>query len=179
VGSPSLLEEVQMKIELASIAAAAMLSVTTMAAQTQTPASAPAQPNAAGEKVTVTGCVERADQVTPAGSTAGTSVDSLDFVLMKAPDATSASAAGSATAKSEASATGTSGSAGMPLYRLQAETGKLNPHVGHKVEITGMRDAAGQSASQTPGAANATATGANAPHLRVESVKMLAESCRR
>ena len=168
-----------MKIQLATIAAAAMLSVTTMAAQTPAPATPPAQSNAAGEKVTVTGCVERADQVTPSGTTAGTSVDSLDFVLMKAPENASANSAGSATANTEPGPTGTSGSAGMPLYRLQAETGKLNPHVGHKVEIIGMREAAGQSAPQTPGAANANASGANAPHLRVESVKMLAESCRR
>ena len=41
--------------------------------------------SAGGQKVTVTGCVERADQVI-GGNTLGTTLDSLSFVLMTAVD---------------------------------------------------------------------------------------------
>jgi hypothetical protein len=167
------------RIQLAGVAAAAVLSVTTIAAQTQTgtAGSSPAQANAAAEKVTVTGCLERADQMNSAGSNVGTSVDSLDFVLMKVAEGPAASSAGSAAAKSDPNPTGTSGASVAPLYRLQAEVGKLNPHVGHKVEVIGTREAAGTSAASGASAANPSS--ANAPQLRVESVKMIAESCGR
>jgi hypothetical protein len=126
----------------------------------------------AGERVTITGCVERADQLTqPGGNTVGTTVDSQHFVLMKAD------AAGTS-ASEPAGAVGTSGSVG-PLYRLEGEESQLNGHVGHKVEITGTREGS-QMANAAAQAANATnPTADNAPQIKVESVKMLAESCPR
>jgi hypothetical protein len=117
--------------------------------------------------ITLTGCVERADQV--AGNvTTATTVDSLSFVLIKATKGTAA----------EARPTGTGGtqsnSESGSMYRLVAETSKLNPHVGHKVEVTGTLDAA----SAPTGSTDSTSA-ANAPSLRVESVKMVSETCGR
>jgi hypothetical protein len=122
------------------------------------------------QKLTVTGCVERADQVTPTGSTLGTTVDSMDFVLMKAkegPNGTApAATSGSTAAESAAPPAG-------PLYRLNGAVGTLNPHVGHKVEITG------EVADRGPTSAAAAQSGANAPMLKVDSIKMIAPTCAR
>src|SRR5206468_12728423 len=75
---------------------------------------------------TVTGCVERADQLQSAGAET-TTVDSQHFVLIRAQ-----SSSGKATAAATPKAT--TGSLG-PMYRLAGDAQKLNPHVGHKVEI--------------------------------------------
>jgi hypothetical protein len=129
--------------------------------------------NAAGRPskgdITVTGCVERADQLGATG-TAGTTVDSLSFVL------THASRDGKAAASRPApSATKeTVGETGS-TYRLNAAVATLNPHVGHKVQVTGALEAptTGTSGSLDPASAG------NAPRLQVKSVKMLAETCAR
>jgi hypothetical protein len=111
---------------------------------------------------TVTGCIERADQLTPAGTEA-TTVDSQHFVLIRAqPGSGKATAAGTPTA--------TAGSLG-PMYRLVADAQKLNPHVGHKVEIVGTVERTNTSASSTD------ASPSSAPTLTVRSLKMLAETC--
>jgi len=111
------------------------------------------------EKITITGCVERADQMA-AASSLGTTTDSLHFVLINIP----------------APAVGTSGAKpGAPSmdkgYRLDADVEKLNPHVGHKVEITGLVD--------EPAPTNAAATSVNGPMVKVQSIKMLSETCGR
>jgi len=154
-------------------------SALAVAAHAQAPATAqPEQksPPRASEaaKITLTGCVERADQVASAGATSAATVDSLSFVLIHASK-------DGAAAKSEA--VGTSGTAGAAAgeakeakgetYRLDAEVAKLNPHVGHKVEVTGVVDAAGAAP------ASDAASRDNAPRVKVESVKMLAETCAR
>ena len=116
--------------------------------------------------ITVTGCVERADQVS--GSvTAGTTVDSLSFVLIKATKSTGADSR-------------TVGTGGLPkgtetgsMYRLDADVSTLNPHVGHKVEVTGTLVSAPKAASAEPSSA------ANAPKMKVDRVKMLSETCGR
>jgi hypothetical protein len=159
---------------------AAVLSTGTLIAQSQSSAQPPAQKPSNADRVTVTGCIERADQLSASGgSTIGTTVDSLDFVLIKA-DAQS----GSSSASRQATPTGTSGTSGAasasvgPMYRLEAEVEDLNPHVGHRVEIVGTREATAAAA----GAAQADAANphpSTAPRLHVESVKMLSESCPR
>jgi hypothetical protein len=118
-------------------------------------------------KTTLTGCVERADQMNATG-TATTTVDSLSFVLIHATKGTAAEAP--------------KGTSGTPpsvvqgrMYRLGADASKLNPHVGHKVEVTGTLDAraADNAASGDP------ASVSSAPKLTVDTVKMLAETCAR
>jgi hypothetical protein len=59
-------------------------------------------------------------------------------------------------------------------YKLDATDAKLAPHVGHKVEITGTLDSSSPSSSQPP---TATASGSNAPKLKVDDVKMVAATC--
>jgi hypothetical protein len=71
------------------------------------------------------------------------------------------------------SASATAGTAGATTpassYRLDGEDSKLTPHLGHKVEITGT---VAKEASAT-----GTAMSASAPKLKVESVKMISDSC--
>jgi len=115
-------------------------------------------------EITVTGCVERADQVS-AAVTAGTTVDSLSFVLIKATKGTAA----------DARAAGTSGTSAEKdsMYRLDAEVSKLNPHVGHKVEVTGTLVGAVDSTMKS---ADPSAGG---PRLKVDRLKMVSETCGR
>jgi hypothetical protein len=134
------------------LAAAAFVAQTTATTPQQQTTKQP-------EKITITGCVERADQVA-APSTIGTTTDSLHFVLINTP----------------APVVGTSGSKPTPPsmdkgYRLDGDVEKLNPHVGHKVEITGS--------VTEPAPTNASATSANGPMVKVQSIKMLSETCGR
>jgi len=134
------------------------LIAATLAAQAT---SATPQANPAGktpEKITITGCVERADQVASPTATLGTTVDSLTFVLRTLPTETA----------------GTSGSARPATdkgYRLDGDVAKINPHVGHKVEISGQVVA--------PAATSGTAGSAEGPKVKVESIRMIAETCGR
>ena len=118
-------------------------------------------------KITLTGCVERADQMNATGTAETTTVDSLSFVLIHATTGTAAD-----------SPKGTTGAAPTAeksqMYRLDAPTAKLNPHVGHKVELTGTLDpAAKDTAGRNPESLS------SAPKLTVDTVKMLAETCAR
>jgi hypothetical protein len=61
-------------------------------------------------------------------------------------------------------------------YRLEGEASKLSPHVGHKVEITGVVDPASAASGGASSTAPATSM-ASAPHVKVESVKMIASTC--
>jgi hypothetical protein len=172
---------------LLGIACAACLSAGTAAqAPTSTPStstggSAAVSSQAPSPHVVMTGCVERADQLIPAGGTpVASTVDSLDFVLTHAQLADSPHPVTPAP-------TGTSGVAGTAaprdngigsMYRLDGRLDTINPHVGHHVEITGTREASATEA--TPPSANAVnPTAANAPTIKVESVKMLGETCAR
>jgi hypothetical protein len=121
-------------------------------------------------KITLTGCVERADQMNATG-TATTTVDSLSFVLIHATRGTAADAPKGTTGTSSRTPAVDQGR----TYRLDGATSKLNPHVGHKVEVTGALD---------PSAADSAASGdpsspSSAPRLTVDTIKMLAETCAR
>lgn len=118
-------------------------------------------------KVTVTGCVERADQMS--GAAAATTVDSLSFVLIHAAKADRADAPKGTTGTPSSAAKDTT-------YRLAGDMSKLNPHVGHKVEVTGTLDAA---AAKPAGASADASSPSSAPRLTVVSLKMLAETCAR
>lgn len=130
--------------------------------QAQTPTT-----SAKDSKVTVTGCIQRASAEAPTGTsgTAGAAAPDTQFILANATT-------GSSTA-------GTSGSAmaTAPRYRLDdAAASKITPHVGHKVEVSGTVDEPSRSMSSTP-TAGATSTGAAAPKLKVDSIKMIASTC--
>jgi len=112
--------------------------------------------------ITVTGCVNRSQQ-TPTGTTgtSGATSKETKFVLTNA----------------SLSTTGTSGATAPPAtaiaseYRLDSDDAKLTPQIGHKVEIMGTVEQP-TSAEQKP-----PASAANAPTLKVDSVKMLSTTC--
>jgi len=99
--------------------------------------------------------------------TAGTTVDSLSFVLIHA-------VRGTADDLRAASTSGTKADSTKSMYRLDVDVAKMNPHVGHKVEVTGTLDAAMTTTdSADPPSA------ANAPKLKIDRVKMVSETCAR
>jgi hypothetical protein len=119
----------------------------------------------ATKRVTVSGCVERADQVTPNDTT--TTVDSLSFVLIKPMAEKATGTTGTVTEAARANA-----NTDPRLYRLDGTVDQLNPHVGQKVEIVG-------SVAEAPTEPKGTTSPANVPRLKVESVKMLSATCPR
>jgi hypothetical protein len=129
----------------------------------QTAATAPQQKDTSKrpEPITITGCVERADQVAGA-NTLGTTLDSLSFVLLDMPRETAGTSGSSGAAASPATPKG---------YRLDGDVEKLNPHVGHRVEIVGFVD--------EPAPTNAAASAVNGPKVKVESIRMVSETCAR
>jgi len=148
-----------MKLRVGLTAAALCLTGAGLMAQTAaTPTARQEAGSKTPEKITIAGCLERADQMAADG-TLGTTLDSLSFVLINVP-----------------APTATSGKAGGPAstvkgYRLDGTVDMLNPHVGHKVEIAGRVNEEGVN--------NAVATPINGPKVKVESIKMLAETCAR
>jgi hypothetical protein len=117
------------------------------------------------ETISLIGCVDRADQLNAANP--DTTVDSLSFVL------THASRDGKAASSKPADARGSAVEPGS-IYRLDGTVAMINPHVGHKVQVSGTVEAtAGTSGGTDP------ASAANAPRLKVGSIKMLAETCAR
>jgi len=120
------------------------------------------------KSVTVSGCIQRvADAQSPAGTSgaagaagASRSANDVKFVLAKAaltPTPTAGATTPSTAVASE--------------YRLDWDEAKLTPHVGHKVEITGMVEPPA-AVTQAP-----AASAANSPKLKVESIKMVAATC--
>jgi hypothetical protein len=148
---------------LALLVSATAIGVS-LQAQTQ-PASSSAN------KITVTGCVQRAMSDSPTGTSgvAGAAKPDTEFILANTSAGTStAGTSGTTTPPSSAMTV-------APRYRLDdAEQAQIAPHVGHKVEISGTLDDASRSTSPTPGA---TSTAAPAPKLKVDSIKMLASTC--
>ena len=132
----------------------------------QTSTSAQTNRTIPGE-ITVTGCVERADQMATS-STAAATVDSLTFMLIHAENGTADRVEPTGTSGTKDGVTG-------KMYRLDAQLATLNPHVGHKVEVTGTLEAptAPTSDSVEPQSAS------NAPRLKVDHVKLVSETCGR
>jgi hypothetical protein len=136
-------------------------------------AAQPPQPTTrsdSAKNITVTGCVQKAGE-SPTGTsgTAGATRPSSDTKFLL----TSVTAGGTGTAGTAGS---TARAATASEYRLDGDDAKLTPHVGHKVEIMGSLDDSASS-STPPAAGAATSSGANAPKLKVDSVRMIASSC--
>jgi hypothetical protein len=100
--------------------------------------------------ITVTGCVEKADRPATAVSPAATAEKDPTFMLTNVrPGGANESA-------------GTSGTPNTVKYPLGADTSKLSPHTGHRVEITGTFQ---------------PNTSGSAPTLKVGALRMIAASC--
>lgn len=133
-------------------------------ARAQAPTSAQTNHAIPGE-ITLTGCVERADQMAAASAA---SIDSLTFMLLHAARGTAEEAKPIATS-------GTKDDAKDGTYRLDGEVSTLNPHVGHKVEVTGTLEV-----PEAPRSPSVEPIGpANAPRLKVTHMKMVSETCAR
>jgi hypothetical protein len=145
---------------------AIMTAFLSMAVALAAQSTSPPSQTKADNQVTITGCVERADQLNPAGSTAAATVDSLDFVLVEAAPE------GSGT-KPIGTTGSTSTDTKRSMYRLDGDTSAINSHVGHKVEVVGTVAEPQSSTVKEPESA------ANAPKMKVSSIKMLASTCGR
>jgi hypothetical protein len=163
------------------VVAGAMAATVAVGAQSQSPANTPppdaaappgaqrtpAPPSAQARpsSVTVSGCLQNAPMASATGAAGAKapaeSTTASKFVLNNA----SMGASGSATA----GAVGTSGTTARS-YNLEGDTATISPHVNHRVEVTGQVQA---NAALAPG----QATAAPGPTLKVESVKVLADTC--
>jgi len=132
--------------------------------QAQTPTSAQTNRAIPGE-IILTGCIERADQMAAASAA---SIDSLTFMLIHA-------ARGTAAEVKPIGTSGTKDDSKDATYRLEGEVSTLNPHVGHKVEVTGTLEAPAAPVSPSVEPIGP----ANAPRLKVDHVKMVSETCAR
>jgi hypothetical protein len=144
-------------------AAMAVSCAVALGAQTQPKSSADRD---ASKRVTVSGCVERADQMTPSDA-AATTVDSLSFVLIRPMAEKPAGTTGTVTADAARA-----NDPDPRLYRLDGTVDQLNPHAGQKVEIVGV-------VADVPTEPKGTTSPANVPRLKVESVKMISATCPR
>jgi hypothetical protein len=151
-----------------AVCAAIVLGVSVGILAQDAPAPQSAAQSGAAKKITVTGCVGKAQQgaTGTAGSTgAAASAKEAKFVLSDA-------SMGSSAATGTAGAAAPSATAIASEYKLDGDDAKLTPHVGHKVEITGTVEEA-KGAMQPP-----AASAANAPTLKVDNVKMVSPSCK-
>lgn len=136
--------------------------------QTQQPSQSS---SSSAKSITVTGCVQQAEKGatgtsgTP-GATASSSANEPKFLLTNAALSTEASGAAAGTSGAAPSAASVASE-----YRLDGDDAKLSPHVGHKVEISGTVGKA-PKATQAP-----AASAANAPKLKVDSVRMISSTC--
>jgi len=153
-----------MRSRIWTAACAAMALGTTVGILAQDPQSAPSSPQSTSPKaITVSGCVNKAESPTgTTGTTGAMKGAETKFVLSNA---------------SLAGATGTSGATAPPAmaiaseYKLDADAAKLTPHVGHKVEVTGTVE------QPMGGEAKPPASAATAPTLKVDKIKLVAETC--
>jgi pyruvate/2-oxoglutarate dehydrogenase complex dihydrolipoamide acyltransferase (E2) component len=159
-----------MRSRIGSAACAAIvLGVSVGILAQDAPAPQSASQSAAAKKITVTGCVGKAQQAATGttGATGATaSAKETKFVLS---DASMSSSAKAGTADTAAAPSTT---AIASEYKLDADDAKLTPHVGHKVEITGTVEES-KGPTQAP-----AASAANAPTLKVDNLKMVAASCK-
>lgn len=146
-----------------------------------------------GEKVTVAGCLQRAQRNGSVGGTivgtsaspntaaqeanSGTMVDA--FLLSEAtpvvagvPQAPADPSAAASTAAST-TATGTSGKADITTYGLSGREDELSRHPGARLEVTGTIEPPVTSGRGT----GDQATAAGAKRIKVDSFKILADKC--
>jgi len=143
-----------------------------------------------GQKVTVAGCLQRAQRngsiggtivgtsaapnTAPQEANSGALVDA--FLLTEAKQVTGGvppqSASASATANGT-TATGTSGKADITTYGLSGRESELERHQGARLEVTGIIESPVTSGR---GTGNQT-TASGAKRIKVDSFKILADKC--
>ena len=149
---------------------AGIACATAMGAAAQTTDSAQMRSSSSKDRVTITGCVQRADERAVGTSGAGGAGSAgATFILATGSSKSTMSPTGGVNPSSSAATTPSS-------YRLDADEGKLTPHVGHKVEISGTIDAASTRSSGTT-TEPPTTPSSSTPKLKVDSIKMIASTC--
>jgi hypothetical protein len=147
-----------------------------MVAAAQNSSGSQTNSSSSADKITVTGCIQRAAQTTT-GTVGATGDAGTKFMLS---NATRKAGAMSTTGTSGTSTPNNSSAASSASsYRLDTDDSKVSSHVGHTVEITGTLESASMSNSATS-ASSAPAAGqpnANSPTLKVDSVSMLSTTC--
>ena len=133
-----------------------------------------------GQRITVAGCLQAA----PLGPTGTSGSAAPTPAPSPAPDAAAKPEGGSRNEKlvlanavaSPAEATANASNSAPQTYRLIANEAALMPHVGKKLELSGtIEDHNSPSRPAIPESNDSSA--ANAPQLRVESGKVVAETC--
>jgi hypothetical protein len=126
------------------------------------------------QRVTVTGCVERATTRTP-GATVGTT----GTIGSVTPDTTfilTTRAPGTANTTATVAPDAPSDSALNAQYRLDdPDETRTASHEGHQVKITGVVEDPARATAGAP--ASTPAAAMHAPKLKVESIVMIAASC--
>ena len=177
---------------IVGLAGAGLIAQTTTPQQEPTPQTTTA--SGADHKVTITGCLKAAPEATTAdatgttgtagtgttgtaGTTGAAGAADAAYVLtdasVKPADTTGATTTPDTPTPASPSTT-TAGSSGQ-TFRLIANPSALTPHLGKKLELTGTLENEGGSAAA--GSASASGPGAKGPALRVESGKIVANSC--
>lgn len=173
--------------------AAALAVGLTANAQTPPPPSQPdrprdtmSQPDDRQKEVTITGCVQRADQMSPgtsgsapSGSTpsARSGSDDPKFILTSASMGAESSATGT-TGSTPGAAAGTTGASST--YKLKGEEDDLGKLVGQRVEVRGrLEDKMGSSSgtAASPSQPGSTASASADKILKVSSVRATSGSC--
>jgi hypothetical protein len=179
------------KTKACVVACSAILGFATTA-MTQTAPQSPSNPSGADKKIVVTGCLTAAPSNSAASTATGTSgtagtagtagttgtagtagettAATPTFQLTSATVAAADSVANAAGAATTDSATAAAGQ----TFRLIANPTALSPHVGKKLALTGTLE---PQDSNTASAATAAGSEAKVSALRVESGKVIAESC--
>lgn len=167
---------------IVGFATAAMMA---QAPQTpQTPQTPPPQTSAASSegKVTVTGCLKTAPPDAPSSTAAtppasGANAPGDAKFLLTDATSTPAAATDSSAAPTQAPQTATPSAAQTgSTYRLIANPSALTPHVGKKLALTGTIETSSAAAS-TPSASPASSPDSAMLALRVESGKIIADTC--
>lgn len=137
--------------------------------------STPSQTSSSANTVTVTGCLQHAEQAGTTGTTgttgAATPSGAERFVLTNAKKGSASTSTTTTTPPSGTSATGTSGMG--TTYHLEGMASDLTAHVNQEVEITGTLESDTSGTTSTTGATGA----AGAQRIHVTSVKMISSTC--
>jgi hypothetical protein len=130
----------------------------------------------------VAGCL-RAAAASPTGTSGAAATPPATTDAAGKADAANADAkfvlANAVPSSADTSATTTASNAPQ-TYQLIANGSALTPHVGKKLELTGTiedESSAAPSAKSESSASSTTASAANGPKLRVQSGKVVGETC--
>ncbi len=160
-------------------AAIAACATVVIAARTTSPPQAGTPPTDQ-KTIVVTGCLKEApssSMPTPTGTTgvAGPASDAAPAPKYVLTDATTAPADASAAPAATGTAGSTPAASPTQTYRLIANASALTPHLGKKMELSGVLENPSSAAGSEP--STSADANANSPTLRVQSGKIVGASC--